>query len=85
LITKEIRFIYDTGTPEDALEHPEGTHSAPGCSNAYAEPMKLWPPDHKFQNIQIKGVTDPEGSPVYIKIIKITQDDGQAYDSTQKP
>lgn len=74
-VLKELRFRYHTGSPEDASEHPEGTHLAPDCKNAYAEPMYLWPPDHKFKKIQIKGVTDPEGTPVKIKITNITQDE----------
>jgi len=74
-VLKELRFRYDTGSPEDAQEHPEGTHLGPDCANAYAEPMYLWSPNHKFQKIQIKGVTDPEGSPVNIKIASITQDE----------
>jgi len=74
-ILRELRFWYNTGSPEDASEHPEGTHLAPDCKNAYAEPMYLWPPNHKFQKIQIKGVVDPEGTPVKIKITSITQDE----------
>ena len=39
------------------------------------------PTNHKFVNIGIQGVTDPDGDPVMVKVIGITQDepvDGKA-------
>ena len=47
----------------------------PDCSEAYASVEELWPPNHKYMDIQIMGVTDPDGDPVTITITGITQDE----------
>ena len=47
----------------------------PDCSKAVASTTMLWPPNHKFIPITIKGVTDPDGDPVTITIKRITQDE----------
>jgi hypothetical protein len=47
----------------------------PDCSEAYASIDILWPPNHKFVDITIEGVTDPDGDIVTITIIGITQDE----------
>ena len=47
----------------------------PDCSAAYADPDLLWPPDHKFENIYIIGVTDPEGDAITLNIDSIFQDE----------
>ncbi len=52
----------------------------PDCTTAMATPDELWPPRHKFVNVEIVGVTDPDGDPVTIVIDDVTQDeplDGQ--------
>ena len=35
----------------------------------------LWPPKHKFVEVSIVGVTDPDGDPVAITVTDITQDE----------
>jgi hypothetical protein len=35
----------------------------------------LWPPNHKFVDVSVAGVTDPDGDPVAITITSITQDE----------
>ena len=52
----------------------------PDCSDAYADPDCLWPPNHKFVAVNILGVTDPDGDPVYITITGITSDEPTASD-----
>ena len=47
----------------------------PDCTSAIPSQGSLWPPNHKFQNITIDGVTDPDGDPVTITIDGITQDE----------
>jgi hypothetical protein len=47
----------------------------PECIGAYVSSPELWPPNHKFVDIQIAGVTDPDGDPVAINIAGITQDE----------
>jgi hypothetical protein len=54
---------------------PDGVNDPPDCSGAYASPCELWPPNHKFQSVKIKGVTDPDGDPITITIREITQDE----------
>ncbi len=53
----------------------------PVCTTAVPSVASLWPPNHKFVNIDMLGVTDPNGDVVTITITGITQDepvDGKA-------
>lgn len=50
-------------------------NSPPDCSQAYADPGKLWPPNHKMKEIHILGVTDPDGDPVTITVTGVWQDE----------
>jgi YVTN family beta-propeller protein len=52
----------------------------PDCSSASASLDCLWPPNHKFVDISILGVTDPDGDPVTITITGITSDEATATD-----
>jgi hypothetical protein len=52
----------------------------PDCSEAYADPACLWPPNHKFVNVGIMGVTDPDDDPVTITVTAITSDEPTATD-----
>lgn len=47
----------------------------PDCSGAYADPVCVWPPNHKMVPVSILGVTDPDGDPVTINIYSITSDE----------
>lgn len=47
----------------------------PDCSLAAATPNLLWPPDHKFATIGIRGIADPDGDPVSIAVTSIFQDE----------
>ena len=47
----------------------------PDCSGAVAAAPSLWPPDHKLSPVEITGVTDPDGDPVTITVVGITQDE----------
>ena len=53
----------------------ESDNNPPDCSQAAASPGSLWPPNHKLVDIDITGVTDPEGSPVSLTITSIEQDE----------
>ncbi len=50
-------------------------NQAPVCEAAYAKPGLLWPPNHKMQQIEILGVVDPDGDPVTIGIVSVSQDE----------
>jgi hypothetical protein len=49
----------------------------PDVSGAYPsiDCLCLWPPNHKFVDITVKGVTDPDGDEVRIIITGITSDE----------
>jgi len=47
----------------------------PDCSGAYPSIGTLWPPNHKFHQIEVLGVTDPDGDPVTITVDSIYQDE----------
>ncbi len=47
----------------------------PDCSEAFANPAMLWPPNHKFFDIAVLGVTDPDGDEFEIVIDTIFQDE----------
>jgi streptogramin lyase len=48
---------------------------APDCSGAFPSLDSLWPPNHKFVDINVLGVTDPDGDPFTINIDSIFQDE----------
>jgi hypothetical protein len=50
----------------------------PDVSGAYPSKEYLWPPNHKFVNITIEGVTDPDGDTVTIRILNLTSDEPTA-------
>ncbi len=47
----------------------------PDCSDAFPSIDHLWPPNHKFHDVTVEGVTDPDGDPVAITITSIFQDE----------
>lgn len=51
------------------------TNNAPDCSEAYADPVNLWSPNHKLESINIAGVTDPDDDSFTIEIQCIFQDE----------
>ncbi|HEX7838516.1 MAG TPA: hypothetical protein VF469_13670 [Kofleriaceae bacterium] len=51
------------------------TNRPPDCSGAGPSVAELWPPNHKFSDISITGVTDPDGDPVTITVTGIRQDE----------
>jgi hypothetical protein len=53
----------------------EDCNEPPDCSEAYPSMDIIWPPNHKLVDINILGVTDPDGDPVTITIDSIMQDE----------
>jgi hypothetical protein len=47
----------------------------PECDAAVASPDELWPPNHKFHTVTVRGVTDPDGDRVTVTITGVTQDE----------
>jgi hypothetical protein len=76
-------------TTQDALYAPDAYRSSdhdpvivgldlnapPVCDAASAHPERLWPPNHRFVPILIRGVSDPDGRSVDITIDSIFQDE----------
>jgi hypothetical protein len=78
----EINDCDSTGNPCDASERCDEENDEcvlenqpPDCSEAIANMDELWPPNHKYVDIHIIGVTDPDGDPITITIDAITQDE----------
>lgn len=82
------RFFFKADQTLDVLDTPGGgtgvalggmvivqTNRPPDCSAATASPAVLWPPNHKLANINVVGVTDPDGDPVTITATSVTQDE----------
>ncbi len=47
----------------------------PSCARAFASPSRLWPPNGRFADVQIEGVTDVDNDHVTINITGVTQDE----------
>ena len=45
------------------------------CSNAFASPSTLWPPNHKFRTINIEGITHLQGADFSLTVTGIFQDE----------
>jgi hypothetical protein len=66
---------------EEVSDSDEATftpNQPPDVTNAHPSIDCLWPPNHKFVDITIEGVTDPDGDEVIITITKITSDEPTA-------
>ena len=50
-------------------------NQAPDCSQAVATPDRLWPPNHKYADIQLSGVTDPNDHEIALSVKCIVQDE----------
>ncbi|MCK4736855.1 MAG: hypothetical protein KAT65_30655, partial [Methanophagales archaeon] len=57
---------------------PPPPNQPPNVTDAYPSIDCLWPPNHKFVDITIEGVTDPDGDSVTINITGITSDEPTA-------
>jgi len=47
----------------------------PDCTGALPSKDRLWPPNHKFHDIAIEGVTDPDGDAFEISVDLVRQDE----------
>lgn len=52
-----------------------GNSGAPDVSAAVPSVGELWPPNHKMTDVEILGVTDPQGQNVTITFLSVTQDE----------
>jgi VCBS repeat-containing protein len=61
------------------------SNASPVCGVAFADQATLWPANHKFVPIGIKGVTDPDHDAITIVVTKIWQDESMADGSGDTP
>ncbi len=54
-------------------------NSPPDCSETFADPGDLWPPNRAISRISIGGLTDPDGDMVTVLIDSIRQDEPLGY------
>ena len=74
LIDEELNNgIDDDG--DSQIDEDLAPNTAPNCSQAGPSVLQLWPPNHKFQSVNVLGVTDPDGDTVSIEITGISQDE----------
>lgn len=57
------------------LLQPAYANQMPVCDSAYAVPDELWPPNHSFKTVDIRGVSDPDKDPLNIVIHCVRQDE----------
>ena len=64
--------VFENGEIEMFVNRP------PDVTDAHPSIDCLWPPNHKFVDITIEGITDPDGDEVTITITNITSDEPTA-------
>ena len=62
----------ETSDSDDAIFTP---NQPPNVDEAFPSLDCLWPPNHKFVDIIIEGVTDPDGDSITINVTSITSDE----------
>ncbi len=75
---REITFTYTVsdgqfGTAQATVWITINRH--PTCAGASAQPAKLWPPNHKYRSISVRGVVDPDGYIPEIVATEVWQDE----------
>lgn len=74
--TFEVRSIDTSGNVDPSPASFDWTiNTAPSCDDAKASNDTLWPPNHKFVDVNIDGVTDSDGDDITITIDSIFQDE----------
>jgi hypothetical protein len=61
--------------PDECDPAPVPTNSPPDCNLASASPALMTRPDHRFRDVWIDGVSDPDGDPVEIVVDAVFQDE----------
>ena len=67
-----IPDITELETGSDPYDSNDPPHA--GC-NGTAEPSVLWPPNHKFRPVSLGSITAPDGDPVDLSVVTVTQDE----------
>ena len=64
-----------SGMPDECDPAPVPVNSPPDCSAALASPALMMRPDHRFHDVWVEGVTDPDGDPVAVVVDAVFQDE----------
>jgi len=75
----------DEQTLDSAVLTVLDVNTPPDCAHAMPHHGDLWPPNHRYVDVSIAGVTDPDGDQVTTEIVSIFQDeptDGSSDGST---
>lgn len=75
IVFTDVNSATGDTTGIDSIQFAPLVNQAPDCSNATPSLDTLWPPNHKFVDITVEGVTDPDGDPVTINIDSVWQDE----------
>ncbi len=77
--TYVVQLIVNDGflnsNPDSVTISVQTDNQAPDCGSANAAFDVLWPPNHKFSQIPIFGISDPDGDVVTVTIASVTQDE----------
>jgi Calx-beta domain len=58
---------------EPPAESP--ANAAPDCSGVEPSTRRLWPPNHKFKLVTLRGATDADGDSLALEVTGVTQDE----------
>jgi hypothetical protein len=61
--------------PPAELPAAEPANAAPDCSGVEPGMRRLWPPNHKFKLVTLRGATDRDGDSLTLEITGVTQDE----------
>lgn len=73
--TAIVEVLTDVMAKIAADANPDEDNTPPVTGLAEPSVERLWPPNHDFYEVEILGVTDPDGDPVRLAITSITQDE----------
>ena len=78
-INNSATIVSDETPPTTVNENTDVCpNQPPNVTDAHPSIDCLWPPNHKFVDITIEGITDPDGDEVTITITNITSDEPTA-------
>lgn len=64
-----------TKAGEDTIVINGSCNQDPECSAAFLSTDELWPANHKYEDVTVEGVTDPDGDPVTVSVVAVQQDE----------
>jgi Bacterial Ig-like domain (group 1) len=64
-----------SGAPDECDPPPPASNAPPECSAAAASPALMPRADHRFREVAVGGVSDPDGDPVQVVVDAVFQDE----------